>query len=161
MSSKHYDVRTFTSARSLGYLLKLSHSLMHAAGAAAFAGHDLSFMQWLALVKLREGTETTASGLCRLMHHDTGAFTRLLDQLEERGLIVRQRSEADRRVVLLELTDAGQRKIDELLPLTVGCLNGALADFSKAEFTELTRLLNKLIDNLRASQQPPGSGESS
>jgi DNA-binding MarR family transcriptional regulator len=161
MSPKHYDVKNFTSARSVGYLLKMSHSLMHAAGAAAFAGHELSFMQWLALLKLREGTALTASSLCRLMHHDTGALTRLVDQLEERGLVVRKRSDEDRRVVMLELTEAGHRKVDELLPLAVDSLNTTLADFSKAEFAELTRLLNKLIDGLRAYQQPPGSGEPS
>lgn len=43
--TRHYDVKTFRSSDSLGYLLKLSHSLMHDAAAAAFAGHDVSFAQ--------------------------------------------------------------------------------------------------------------------
>ena len=161
MPVKHFDVKTFTAARSLGYLLKMSHSLMHDAGAAALAGHDLSFVQWLVLIKLREGTAVTASDLCRQMRYDNGALTRLLDQLETRGFIERKRSETDRRVVDLELTAAGRRKVTELLPLVVESLNNILGDFSKAEFAELVRLLNKLMDNLKAYEQAPAGDDAS
>lgn len=152
MTRKHYDVRTFASAESMGYLLKLAHAMLHDAAATAFEGHDLSFMQWLVLVKLREGV-STASELCQIMWHDTGALTRLLDQLEERGYVERQRSTADRRVVELQLTAAGRRKTTELMPLTVERLNTALASFSKAEFEQLMRLLKKLIASLREMEQ--------
>ena len=145
---RHYDAKSFTSAESIGYLLKLAHSLIHDNAAAAFEGHELSFMQWLVLVKLREGT-STASELCRVMSHDTGALTRLLDQLEERGYVGRMRSEADRRVIELELTAAGRRKLAELMPLVVDVLNGALGDFSRRDFAEFTRLLKRLIASLR------------
>lgn len=148
MARKHYDVRTFRSAESIGYLLKLSHALMHDTVASAFEGHDLSFMQWLVLVKVQEHV-TTASELCRIISHDTGALTRLLDQLEQRGYIERRRSTADRRVVELQLTAAGRRKTAELMPVTVDCLNAALADFSKAEFDQFMRLIKKLIARLR------------
>jgi DNA-binding MarR family transcriptional regulator len=157
---RHYDVKTFTSSGSVGYLLKLSHSLMHDAAAAAFAGHDLSFVQWVVLMKLREGAALTASDLCREMRHDNGALTRLLDQLEERGYVERERSQEDRRVVELQLTATGRRKVAELQTLVVDRLNNALGDFSKAEFAEFTRLLNKLIATLKASEQASAAGES-
>lgn len=152
MATKHYDVRTFTSAESVGYLMKLGHALMHDAATAAFDGHDLSFMQWIVLVKMREGIHT-ASELCQIMWHDTGALTRLLDQLEERGYIERQRSTADRRVVQLQLTAAGRRKVTELTPLIVDRLNAALGGFSKTEFEQFMRLLKKLIATLREMEQ--------
>jgi DNA-binding MarR family transcriptional regulator len=152
MATKHYDVRTFSSAESVGYLMKLGHALMHDAATAAFEGHDLSFMQWIVLVKVREGVGT-ASELCQIMWHDTGAATRLLDQLEERGYIERQRSTADRRVVQLQLTAAGRRKTTELTPLIVDRLNAALGGFSKTEFEQFMRLLKKLIASLREMQR--------
>jgi len=148
MTRKHYDARTFSSAESIGYLLKLAHALMHDAAATAFEGQDVSFMQWLVLVKLREGA-STASELCQIMWHDTGALTRLLDQLEELGYVERQRSTSDRRVIQLQLTAAGRRKTTDLTPLTVDRLNTALAGFSKAEFDQLMLLLKKFIANLR------------
>ncbi len=153
--TKHFDVKTFSAARSLGYLLKMSHSLMVDAVTDALAGHDLSFIQWIVLMKLREGQAATASDLCRQMRYDNGALTRLLDLLESRGFVERRRSETDRRVVDLGLTAAGRRKVTELLPLVVDSLNDILGDFSKAEFAELVRLLNKLMDNLKAYEQAP------
>lgn len=151
MAPRHYDSKSFQAGRSIGYLLKLSHSLIHDLQARSFAGHDLSFIQWLMLIKLRENANLTASDLCRQMNYDNGALTRLLDQLEERGYIARQRSEEDRRVVNLELTAAGRRKAQEMLPLAISNLNAALESFSKAEFDELIRLLNKLIDCLKSA----------
>lgn len=153
MAAKHYDSKTFTTAASIGYLLKLAHTLMVECASDAFADRDISFMQWIVLMKLREGAAMTASDLCREMRHDTGALTRLLDQLEERGYIVRERSKEDRRVVQLQLTPAGRKQATELVPLAVERLNTAAGDFSKTEFNEFVRLLNKLIGKLREAQQ--------
>jgi DNA-binding MarR family transcriptional regulator len=152
MAVRHYDARTFTCGASLSYLLKLSHVLMHDWAAKAFAPHDLSFIQWITLMKLREGSVATASDLCRTMHYDNGSVTRLVDQLEKRGLLRRERSTEDRRVVTLRLTSAGERKVNELIPVAVAGLNDALRDFGKGEFAELVRLLNKLIACLRARE---------
>lgn len=152
MAAKHYDGKTFTTATSVGYLLKVAHTLMVECASEAFADRDISFMQWIALMKLREGAATPGD-LCREMRHDTGALTRLLDQLEERGYVARERSQKDRRVVRLQLTPAGRKQATELVPLTVERLNTALGDFSKAEFQELTRLLNKLIGTLNKVDQ--------
>lgn len=145
---QHYDTTTFRSERSLGYLLKVAHSRMHECATLAFADHDLNFMQWIVLTKLREGSARTAGDLCKRMHYDTGAVTRLLDTLEERGYLRRERSRQDRRVVELEITQAGIDKLVELTPLVVGKLNEALEEFSAAEFAEFTRLIDKLIGRL-------------
>lgn len=158
MAVKHYDARTFTSSESIGYLTKLAHTLMLERASEAFASRDANFMQWLVLTKLREGAATTASDICRATRHDTGALTRVLDQLEERGLIERERSQQDRRVVELRLTPAGRKKSLELVPLVVDLLNAALADFSKAEFQEFTRLLHKLIGTLEAAERSGRAG---
>lgn len=141
---KFYDPKTFTARGSLGYLLKMAHMQMHDCADAVLAAHELSFVQWISLMKLREGTALTASDLCREMRHDAGALTRVLDQLEQRGFIVRERSLQDRRVVELHLTEAGRAKLEEVVPAVVERFNIALGGFSKAEFTELTRLLDKL-----------------
>lgn len=158
MSAKHYDARTFDPSHNVGSLLKMSFSLLHDAKMAAFAGHDISFVQWIVLMKLRSGIAVTASDLCRQMRHDNGAFTRLIDQLEERGFVERQRSNEDRRVVNLVLTAAGRRKVGELLPVVVDVLNASTSTFTKTEVAELTRLLSKFIDTLKAQEQARSGG---
>lgn len=141
---KIYDPKTFTARGSLGYQLKMAHMQMHDCADAVLAVHELSFVQWVTLMKLREDSALTASDLCREMRHDPGALTRVLDQLEQRGFIARERSQQDRRVVELHLSDAGRAKLEEVVPAVVERLNTALCGFSKAEFNELTRLLDKL-----------------
>ncbi len=146
----HYDPNNFHTGQSLGYLLKINHSLMHDCADQLFGENDISFVQWIALRKLSEGTALTASELCREMRHDNGALTRLLDQLEERGFIERKRSQQDRRVVDLQITPAGLSKVNELTPPLVNNLNSALQNFSSDEFNELIRLLLKLKNELQS-----------
>jgi len=153
----HYDPTNFHTSKSLGYLLKVNHSLMHDCADQLFAQSDISFVQWIALRKLSEGTALTASELCREMRHDNGALTRMLDQLEERGFIERKRSQQDRRVVDLQITPAGLAKVNELTPPLVNNLNNALSNFSSEEFTELIRLLLKLKHELQIFTAQPSS----
>lgn len=151
MTTRHYDPKTFQSRSSIGYLLKMAHMQMLDSVTTVFAPHDISFIQWLVMLKLREGHASTASDLCRAMRHDNGALTRVIDQLEERRYLARTRSQEDRRVVELELTVDGNHKLDELMPKLVDKLNVILGDFSESEFAELKRLLNKLMTRLQAN----------
>jgi len=144
----HYDPYNFSPKNSLGYLLKTNHQLMHECADRVFANHDMTFMQWLALVKLKDGLAETASDLCRSLSHDNGAITRMVDQLENRGFVERERSQQDRRVVNLRITDAGRAELAELTPPFIEKLNAALEAFSIEEFAELNRLLEKLKMNL-------------
>src|SRR3989442_13746225 len=64
-------------------------------------------MQFLIMKHVFDGTCETAADLCRLMHYDTGSMTRLLDRMEEKGWIRRERRADDRRVVRLCVTSAG------------------------------------------------------
>jgi DNA-binding MarR family transcriptional regulator len=88
---------------------------------------------------------------------DSGALTRLIDQLEARGLVERERSREDRRAVQLRLTAAGIATLASLLPKVVDKLNFTLREFTHAEANELTRLLTKLITSLEGSSAESGA----
>jgi len=149
---KHYDARTYTVQDSVGYLMRHGASLMREELEAAFANHGFTFVQWVTMMRVRDNPALTAGDLCRDLHHDSGAFTRVLDQLENRGLIRRERSETDRRVVLLHLTPDGRRVVETLLPIVVDRLNHALAEFSAAEVATLAKLLRRLIARLEGRE---------
>ena len=89
-----------------------------------------------------------------LFRSNSGALTRVIDQLAERGLLERSRRDRDRRKVELELTAAGRKVIESLVPLVVDKLNLALSDFSNDEVRELTRLLLKLNVSLQSTVEP-------
>jgi DNA-binding MarR family transcriptional regulator len=92
--------------------------------------------------------------ICIQFRHDSGALTRVIDQLAERGLLERIRRDRDRRKVELQLTPAGRETIEGLIPVVVEKLNHALAEFTAAEVHELQRLLVKLNTRLQSTVEP-------
>jgi DNA-binding MarR family transcriptional regulator len=151
MSKQHYQVATYTAKSSIGYLVKRSHSLMLDNIEPLLEAQGFSFLQYVILAWLRDGIAVNPKEICTQYRHDSGAMTRVVDQLAERGLLERVRRGADRRKIELELTPAGRIAIEGLIPLVVDKLNLALADLTKAEFEELQRLLIKLNTTLQSA----------
>jgi DNA-binding MarR family transcriptional regulator len=78
----------------------------------------------------------------------------VIDQLADLGLLERVRRDRDRRKVELQLTPAGRKTIESLIPLIIDKLNELLVGFSKTEVEELLRLLLKLNATLLAHIEP-------
>jgi DNA-binding MarR family transcriptional regulator len=142
-SSSEYRIRS-----SVGFLVRRSSNLLMLRIEAAFSEHELSFSQWTVLMALRDGVARNAAELCREMSHDSGALTRVLDQLVHRGLVERRRNDDDRRSFDLSLTETGRRSAEALVPLVVNCLNRAMENFSVEDIDTLAKLLVKLADGL-------------
>jgi DNA-binding MarR family transcriptional regulator len=153
VSKQHYKASTYCSQSSVGYLTKRAHSLMLALVEPLLAQHDLTFAQYFVLMMLRDGA-VNPKDICAQFRHDSGALTRVLDQLAERGLVERLRRDRDRRKVDLQLTAAARKTLDAMMPSVVELLNLTLEDFSTAEVEELTRLLTKLNTRLHAMTDP-------
>jgi DNA-binding MarR family transcriptional regulator len=145
MLKQHFKAESFKVSDSVGYLLKHAQRLMHERIEGVFASQGVTFQQWIVLMHLRDRLATTVAELCRETRHDSGAMTRLVDQLEERELIERKRQATDRRVVDLELTGEGRKMVESLIPLAVGCLNDSLGDFSRQEVQQLQDFMRRII----------------
>jgi DNA-binding MarR family transcriptional regulator len=149
MSEQHYHPKNYSVRNSVGYLIKRAYALMLDSLEPAFAAHGFTYMQYVVLMQLRSGEAVNQRDFCRTYRHDSGAFTRVIDQLADRGLVQRERSAEDRRKVNLHLTPAGHATCEELIPLVVKKLNAAVADFSRAELDEMGRLINKFIAGMQ------------
>ncbi|HYV35743.1 MAG TPA: MarR family transcriptional regulator, partial [Gemmataceae bacterium] len=68
-------------------------------------------------------------------------ITRMLDKLEERGLIERQRLAENRRVVRVGISDAGQALLDEIAGPLRECHQRQLGHLSRVQLKELSALL--------------------
>jgi DNA-binding MarR family transcriptional regulator len=85
----------------------------------------------------------------------SGAITQRLDRLEEKGLITRERSEADGRAVVVTLTDAGRAALDAALPDHLETERRLLAGLSDDDRERLAGLLRRFLVALgRRPQQP-------
>ena len=81
-------------------------------------------------------------------------MTRAIDRLEGKGLLRRERSQQDRRVVQLVLTDAGRAAAELVPPVLADVLNAHLAGFTDAEWQQLIALLTRVVANGDALREP-------
>ncbi len=144
----YYRAEGYDCQRSIGFLLRRVTTLTLGQIEAAFAGNDITFSQWVVLMQVGDGVAETAADVVRNTGHDSGALTRLIDQLEQRGLIERHRCSNDRRIAKLRLTRAGQEAAQMLTPIAVKFFNDLLKGFTLAEVDVLIGLLTRLQDRL-------------
>lgn len=142
-----YDGRNYELADSVAHQLISVMLQMRREVDRRMVQHDLTDAQWKPLWMLKIGRASNAIELAREMGIDAGAVTRMLDRLEGKGLLERVRSEADRRVVHLRLTPAGEAVAKKVPYVLASVNNDFLRGFSEAEFKQLRRLLARMADN--------------
>jgi DNA-binding MarR family transcriptional regulator len=107
----------------------------------------LTGAQYAVLKTLVDVSDATAADLSRILHYDTGSMTRMLDRLQEKGFLRRERGKEDRRVVYLRLTPSGRAQLPKLRAVASRVLTRHLAGFSSDEKEALKRYLVRMIEN--------------
>ena len=72
--------------------------------------------------------------------------TRRIDALEKQGLVERERSHEDRRVVNVKITEKGIAELDSITPFVKDFEKVVVAALTENELTELARICEKLMD---------------
>jgi DNA-binding MarR family transcriptional regulator len=75
-------------------------------------------------------------------------ITGLIDRLEQAGFVERERSEKDRRVIFVAITDKGAKTLAELDKPVLDLHEQLMGHLSQAELKELNRLLEKVRERL-------------
>ena len=111
----------------------------------------LTYPQYLVLLVLWESDGTTVKGLAQRLHLDSATLTPLLKRLDKAGLVARQRSAGDERVVNIFLTPEGRALEHQVTQMQreVACQTGLSPD----EFFELRDSLNQLVETMTRNQQ--------
>jgi len=103
----------------------------------------VSAAQCVLLQTLIEG-EWDVSALASHTRVTKGAMTRLIDGLEHRGWVARERAEDDARRVLISLTPAGKKEAQRLHSLTEKSITTILNRIPKADRPQVIKSLNLL-----------------
>ena len=148
-----YNPTDLSPEDSVGYLMRKVLSSIRTQADGQLATHDLTYAQWLPLYKISRCKDTTVASLARDLENDPAAMTRALDRLETEGLVVRERSTTDRRVVQLALTADGQKVAAQVPAVLSDVLNGHLSDFTRDEWQTLLGLLRRMQSNGEALRQ--------
>ncbi len=114
------------------------------------AALDITVAQFQVLRRLWQGDGVLISVLTREANSDGGTITGVLDRLEARALIRRERCPDDRRVIRVFLTPAGRDLESPLLEILAALNEQALAGFSEPERARLMQALERVGDNLGA-----------
>lgn len=141
-----YRAEGYIPDDSVGYLMRRIISLVSQGVERELEPSGLTNAQWVPMLKLYMGRASTAAELARQCDLDAGSMTRLLDRLEAKELCRRVRSSEDRRVVNLELTDAGRAAAQEIPGILCGVQNALLAGFSVEEWKTLQSYLRRMLD---------------
>lgn len=144
---KHYNRENFRLTQSVGFHLNKARNGLLMEIDAALRPLDITGQQMGILLSLTQGAASTPLEISKLLEIDTGLMTRMLDKLESKGMVQRQRSEADRRVVNLILTDKGRDVASRIPDIAPDVLNHRLRHFTRDEFSEFLRLLRKFTED--------------
>jgi MarR family transcriptional regulator, transcriptional regulator for hemolysin len=103
---------------------------------------------WLVLISLKSQQLRNQRELAEAVGIREATLTHHLNAMDEQGLITRRRDPANRRVHLVELTDAGEAAFERLRG-SAGAFDKKLrAGFSDDEVADLEALLNRLAANV-------------
>ncbi|MCI1002044.1 MULTISPECIES: MarR family winged helix-turn-helix transcriptional regulator [Brucella/Ochrobactrum group] len=118
----------------------------------------VTVQRWRVLMVIMNKGARNMGELVQLTLIPQSALSRLIDQMERDGLVVRRISDHDSRVVQVELTQGGRHIYHQLAPAAASHAKAITADFDEAETAQLFSLLRRVLSNLDirtfADQEP-------
>ena len=83
-----------------------------------------------------------------------GTLTGVIERLEQKGLVLRERSNEDKRSYFVRLTEHGEAVFRDVFPKVVAHGKQLFEDFSDAEFDEVDGALKKLRERILGGRTP-------
>jgi DNA-binding MarR family transcriptional regulator len=106
---------------------------------------DLTSPQFYVLATIGYAGELPFGEIGEKMMVTVSNLTGIVDRLEEKRLVVRERDARDRRVVRVTLTDKGMKVYKNTIPLFEKSISQFFSPLNKTQQKELAALLRKLI----------------
>lgn len=133
---------------SLGYRIKLLAQLGSRRLQEVLEPFGLTPFHWLVLCCLWQEDGLPTSSIGDKLQQVGGTLTGVIDRMEDRGLVRRERDTRDRRIWRIWLTDSG-RELQEVLSPVVAQIQARFVDgFSEAEQELFSQQIDRAIVNL-------------
>ena len=142
-----------------GHYIRRMHQIAVAIFLQEAEAHGLTPVQYAAMQTVSNTPGIDQRTLARTIGLDTSTIGGVIDRLEARNLAQRNASPDDRRVRLLDLTDAGRALLAQVIPAMQRAQERMLEPLPKRERAEFMRMLRTLVTaNNELSRAPSDAG---
>lgn len=114
----------------------------------ALRPHDVSPVEWRVLAILNERDGHNIAYLAEIASVERSNMSRIVEAMERDGLVARRMQAGDKRQRLVCLTEHGQNKFNEILPVVMERYAKNFDGLSKKDIETLMRLLRRIHDNV-------------
>lgn len=133
----------------LGYHLRLTQLAVFKDFSEAMEDPQITPSLYAVLVVIGANPGLKQTELARAVRLDRSSVVSVIDKLEKRKLVRRQRVEGDRRTNALALTGAGQKLLDQLITRVQAHEARLAENLSERELATLIKLLGKILPESR------------
>lgn len=138
------------AAKKIGYHLERTTRIVKLGYLQAFAqlGVDITPEQWVMLDSLYQRNGQSQTELAGDSYKNAPTVSRIIDLLEKKGLVERQRFANDRRRYKIFLTKKGQATVEKVQPAVVALREKGWQELTDEDYSNFLRILNQIFDNL-------------
>lgn len=133
---------------SLGYLLNLTARNMKHELNERLKKYNLTTSQWALLKLLLENGEMSQIKIAENTHSDKATTGTVIDKLIKKGLVIRKRSEKDKRVYNVQISDEGKDLLNKSTEYAINTNDKALQGFNEEDIKKLFNYLKIINSNL-------------
>ena len=138
-----YELRILQSLQRIIRAIDIhSHKLAHL--------YDITGPQLGCLLVIKENGPLTSGNVAKKMYLSPSTVVGIIDRLERKELIVRNRDGKDRRQVFISITPKGEKLIHDTPPLMQNTLARALIELPELEQVSIAMALEKLTELMEA-----------
>jgi DNA-binding MarR family transcriptional regulator len=155
MPSKSAPITMDAVYTAPGYLFRRMQQIAVAIFVEECRTHDLTPVQYAALVAIRTHPGIDATRLSAVIAFDRSTLGNVIERLEAKGYIERKSGREDKRVKLLDLTREGAALLREIVPSVDRAQARMLQPLKPVDRKTLMGLMTQLVDlNNEASRVP-------
>lgn len=139
---------TYRFTSSLPYLLNRVGVRMGELFSKRLVEHDLTLPMYRVMAVLRQEGPQRLSDLSAMVTVEISTLSRLVTAMKRQGLVSRVRPEDNGRTVRIDLTKAGEKLVDHLMPIAAHFEEVGIKSFSEDEVARLKHALMQIHENL-------------
>jgi len=134
----HYELRVLKALRRIIRAVDLHSRKLS-------ARHNITGPQLICLLSVREHEPVTTSAVARHVHLSPSTVIGILDRLESKGLIRRERDRKDRRLVQVSVTEPGSALVESAPSPLQDAFADAMSKLPEPELVTIAESLERIV----------------